>query len=52
MIIEKTFSAFLEKRRIAKNPVHKSLWIEKGDAIGMVNEVFDEIEDDHKGIGA
>lgn len=52
MIIEKTFSALLEKRRTAKDPVHKSLWIEKGDAMGLVNEVFDEIKDDHKGIGA
>lgn len=52
MIIEKTFSSLLEKRRTAKDPVHKSLWIEKGDAMGLVNEVFDEIKDDHKGIGA
>ncbi len=52
MIIEKTVSALLEKRRTAKDPVHKLLWIEKGDAMGLVNEVFDEIKDDHKGIGA
>jgi|UniRef100_A0A7C3LT89 BMFP domain-containing protein YqiC len=52
MIIEKTFSALLEKRRTErteKESVHKSLWIEKGDAMGLVNEVFNEIKDEHKG---
>ena len=52
MIIEKTFLAILEKRRTAKDTVHQSLWIEEGDAMGMVNEVFDEIKEDHKSIGA
>ena len=49
-IMEKTFEALLEKRlgKQNQNQDRKGIWIEKDEALNLVDEVFHEIKEDHK----